>query len=73
VPGWFYTSVLDNALVLTIDRAYFDLIGGLERWLYRMVRKHAGGQPSRWTEQKARSPPSSRSNLLRSANGSDSS
>ena len=26
---------IDDALVLTIDRAYFDLTGGLERWLYR--------------------------------------
>jgi plasmid replication initiation protein len=37
VPDWFYTVVLDDALVLTIDRAYFDLTGGLERWLYRLV------------------------------------
>src|SRR5438034_376228 len=25
LPDWFYSGVLDNALVLTIDRAYFDL------------------------------------------------
>ena len=42
VPDWFYRAVLDDALVLTIDRAYFSLTGGLERWLYRLVRKHAG-------------------------------
>src|SRR3546814_334046 len=30
VPDWFYAAVLDDALVLTIDRAYFDLTGGLE-------------------------------------------
>ena len=24
--------------------AYFDLTGGLERWLYRLVRKHGGRQ-----------------------------
>src|SRR6266581_6145741 len=29
VPDWFYRAVLDDALVLTIDRAYFDLTGGL--------------------------------------------
>src|SRR5947207_2867933 len=40
VPDWFYQAVLDDALVLTIDRAYFDLTGGLDRWLYRLVRKH---------------------------------
>jgi plasmid replication initiation protein len=30
--------------VLSIDRAYFGLTGGLERWLYRLVRKHGGRQ-----------------------------
>ena len=44
LPDWFYAGVLDDALVLTIDRAYFDLTGGLERWLYRIVRKHGGRQ-----------------------------
>src|SRR5579859_7320289 len=44
VPDWFYRAVLDDALVLTIDREYFALTGGLERWLYRIVRKHAGRQ-----------------------------
>src|SRR6516162_5255612 len=48
VPDWFYRAVLDNALVLTIDREYFALTGGLERWLYRIVRKHAGKQHAGW-------------------------
>ena len=48
VPDWFYRAVLDDALVLTIDRTYFGLTGGLERWLYRIVRKHAGHQASGW-------------------------
>ena len=48
VPDWFYRAVLDDALVLTIDRAYFGLTGGLERWLYRLVRKHAGRQRTGW-------------------------
>ena len=49
LPDWFYTGVLDDALVLTIDRAYFDLTGGLERWLYRLVRKHGGRQDGGWS------------------------
>ena len=49
VPDWFYAGVLDDALVLTIDRAYFDLTGGLERWLYRLVRKHGGRQVGGWS------------------------
>ncbi|CAM5773244.1 hypothetical protein MAMO4S_04086 [Mesorhizobium amorphae] len=48
VPDWFYRAVLDDALVLTIDRAYFDLTGGLDRWLYRLVRKHGGKQRTGW-------------------------
>ncbi len=41
---WFYAGVMDRALVLTIDKAYFALTGGLERWLYRLVRKHGGAR-----------------------------
>jgi len=48
LPDWFYSAVLDDALVLTIDPAYFDLTGGLERWLYRLVRKHGGRQRAGW-------------------------
>ena len=48
MPDWFYRAVLDDALVLTIDPAYFSLTGGLERWLYRLVRKHAGRQRTGW-------------------------
>jgi plasmid replication initiation protein len=49
LPDWFYEGVIDRALVLTIDRAYFGLTGGLERWLYRLVRKHGGHQPGGWS------------------------
>lgn len=49
LPDWFYVGVLNDALVLTIDRAYFDLTGGLERWLYRVVRKHGGRQAGGWS------------------------
>ena len=48
VPDWLYAAVLNDALVLTIDPAYFRMTGGLERWLYRIVRKHAGRQPGGW-------------------------
>jgi len=52
LPDWFYAGVLDNALILTIDRAYFRLTGGLERWLYRLVRKD-GGQQADGSRQRA--------------------
>ena len=48
IPDWLYAAVLNDALVLTIDPAYFRMTGGLERWLYRIVRKHAGRQPGGW-------------------------
>ena len=48
LPDWFYSAVLDDALILTIDPAYFNLLGGLERWLYRVVRKHGGHQRGGW-------------------------
>ena len=48
LPDWFYRGVIDRSLVLTIDPAYFRLTGGIERWLYRVARKHAGRQKQGW-------------------------
>jgi plasmid replication initiation protein len=39
---------MDETLVLTLDPTYFRLSGGIERWLYRLVRKHGGRQPAGW-------------------------
>ncbi len=49
LPDWFYRGVLDEALMLGIDPAYFRLKGGIERWLYRLVRKHGGRQRNGWS------------------------
>lgn len=43
LSNWFYEGVLMTGGVLAIDRAYFALTGGRERWLYKVARKHAGG------------------------------
>ena len=43
LSNWFWEGVVMQGGVLSIDRAYFDLTGGRERWLYRVARKHAGG------------------------------
>lgn len=48
LPDWFYSAVMEDALILSFDPAYFDLTGGLERWLYRLVRKHGGKQRQGW-------------------------
>ena len=49
IPDWLYDGILNQRLVLTIDPAYFDLTSGIERWLYRVVRKHGGKQKAGWS------------------------
>ena len=53
LPDWFYRGVVDRSLVLSIDPQYFRLTGGIERWLYRVARKHAGRQPAGWAFEMA--------------------
>jgi plasmid replication initiation protein len=48
LPDWLYDGVVDRGGVLTIHQDYFLLTGGIERWLYRVVRKHAGVQEFGW-------------------------
>lgn len=48
LPDWFHAGILDASRVLTLDPAYFHLTGGIERWLYRLVRKHGGRQVAGW-------------------------
>jgi plasmid replication initiation protein len=48
LPDWIYRGVLQRGGVLTIHEDYFLLTGGIERWLYRVARKHAGVQPFGW-------------------------
>ena len=43
LAGWFWEGLMMDGGVLSIDRAYFDISGGRERWLYKVARKHAGG------------------------------
>jgi plasmid replication initiation protein len=43
LSSWFWEGVMMKGGVLSIDRAYFEITGGRERWLYRVARKHAGG------------------------------
>jgi plasmid replication initiation protein len=43
VSDWFHRGVMEDGGLLAIDPAYFSITGGRERWLYRVARKHAGG------------------------------
>lgn len=49
IPDWLYDGIVNAGLVLTIDASYFQLTGGIERWLYRTVRKHGGRQTGGWS------------------------
>jgi len=49
LPVWFMEGVCDRSRVLSVDPAYFRLDGGLDRWLYRLARRHAGRQAEGWT------------------------
>jgi plasmid replication initiation protein len=46
LPQWFVDGVVDSKLVLGINPAYFQITGGLERWLYRTARKFSGVTPN---------------------------
>ncbi len=48
ISDWLYGGILTDRLTLAIDREYFSLTGGIERWLYRVVRKHGGHQSGGW-------------------------
>jgi plasmid replication initiation protein len=45
LPRWLYRAIT-NFEVLTLDRDYFRLDGGLERRIYELCRKHCGHQPT---------------------------
>ena len=48
LPDWLYDGIVQGGGVLTIHQDYFVLKGGIERWLYRVARKHAGHQENGW-------------------------
>ena len=39
LPAWLYNSILRRREILAVHQDYFNLTGGLERWLYRLARK----------------------------------
>jgi plasmid replication initiation protein len=48
LPDWLFDGIVMKGGVLTIHEDYFLLTGGIERWLYRVARKHAGQQQAGW-------------------------
>jgi len=48
LPDWLFDGIVMKGGILTIHEDYFLLTGGIERWLYRVARKHAGQQEGGW-------------------------
>lgn len=51
LPRWIYDALQTRQDVLSISPLYFDLTGGLDRFLYRLARRHAGNgldNPDGW-------------------------
>lgn len=46
---WLFESI-QNFHVLTLDKRYFGIHGGVERWLYLYARKATGGAEGIWKE-----------------------
>lgn len=44
LPPWLYNSIIRRREILAVHPAYFQLTGGLERWLYRLARKSVPDQ-----------------------------
>jgi len=48
IPEWLFDAASNNRWVLSMHRDYFLLTGGVERWLYRFIRKQAGRNQTGW-------------------------
>lgn len=46
IPTWLFSRIVKDRAVLSITPEYFQLSGGIERWLYRIARKMAGRDPA---------------------------
>ncbi len=49
LPEWLFEAVSDRKLILSLHNDYFLLTGGIERWLYRFIRKQAGSNAHGWS------------------------
>jgi plasmid replication initiation protein len=48
ITDWLYTAVIDRRRVIQIDPTYLGLTGGIERWLWRLLRRYASGKSTDW-------------------------
>jgi len=40
---WMFEAMMDKRAILSISPDYFEISSGIGRWMYRVARKHAGG------------------------------
>lgn len=45
---WLFHRIIKDRVILSIHSDYFLLTGGIERWLYRIARKHCGSNQGGW-------------------------
>ena len=48
LPTWITQAVENDKLILTINKKYFLMNKGTEKWLYRFIRKQAGNNKFGW-------------------------
>ena len=48
MPDWLLAVVIERRRVLRIDPAYLRLTGGIARWLWRLLRRHAHEKSTGW-------------------------
>ena len=46
VSEWYFRKIIEDKSILSIDHEYFNITGGIARWLYRIARKHCGSNDS---------------------------
>ena len=51
LPDWLYNAVVKERRILAVPPEYFSLTGGIERFMWRVSRRHGGNtktQPGGW-------------------------
>ena len=48
MPDWLLAVVIERRRVLRIEPAYLRLTGGIARWLWRLLRRHAHEKSTGW-------------------------
>ena len=48
VPDWLFAAVVERRRILRVTQAYLNLTGGIERWLWRLLRRHVHRISTGW-------------------------